>query len=98
MGATLPDGTEKSPKSYGVAVSLCGIFGVVGIHHFYLGNWLHGLFDFGLFCLFIGLYAADLMLPALFVLMVDALHTVVVFYKLIVGEQRDRSGRLVTFK
>lgn len=98
MGTSLPDGTEKSSRSYGAAVSLCGIFGIVGIHHFYLGNWVHGLFDFGLFCLFVGLYAADLMLAAMFVLMVDALHTVFVFYKLIVGEQRDGAGRLVTFR
>ena len=34
-----------SDRSYGVAVALCGIFGIVGIHHFYLGNHLHGLFD-----------------------------------------------------
>lgn len=98
MGTVLPDGTEKSPKSYGVAVSLCGIFGTVGVHHFYLGNWLHGLFDFALFCTFIGLYLADMILPAVFVLVVDALHTLVVFYKLIVGEQLDSAGRLVTYR
>ena len=47
-----------SPKSYGVSVMLSMIFGIVGIHHFYMGNWLHGLLDFCLFvmafyCLFI---------------------------------------------
>jgi len=98
MAGTFPDGQEKSPKSYGVAVSLCGIFGIVGVHHFYLGNWLHGLFDFGLFVLFLVLYANNLILPAIFVLIVDALHTVIIFYKLIVGEQHDSKGRLVTFK
>jgi len=34
-----------SPKSYGVAVCLSTIFGVLGIHHFYLGRYLHGLLD-----------------------------------------------------
>lgn len=29
---------EKSEKSYGIAIILCGIFGVLGIHHFYLGK------------------------------------------------------------
>ena len=36
---------EKSDKSYGAAVSLCMIFEMKGIHHFYLGNVLHGIFD-----------------------------------------------------
>ena len=89
---------EKSPKSYGVAVSLCGIFGLLGVHHFYIGNWLHGLFDFGLFVLAVWLYAADLFVLAAFVFLVDVVHSVVIFYKLIVGEQRDRRGRLITFK
>ena len=42
-----------SPKSYGTAVALCGVFGTVGLHHFYLGNIIHGLLDLGLFVLFI---------------------------------------------
>lgn len=96
--ASVPAAPEKSPKSYGVAVSLCGIFGVVGVHHFYIGNWLHGLFDLSLFVLFVVLYGADLILPAVFVLIVDALHTIFVFYRLIVGEQLDGKGRLITFK
>ena len=56
MALDVPPETEKSTKSYGAAVSLCGVFGTVGIHHFYLGNWLHGLFDLGLFISFLGLY------------------------------------------
>ena len=37
-----------SPKSYVWAVCLVGIFGTLGVHHFYLGRWVHGMFDLGL--------------------------------------------------
>jgi TM2 domain-containing membrane protein YozV len=47
----MPDHIEKLPKSYGIAVSLCGVFGVLGIHHFYLEDYLHGFADLGLFVL-----------------------------------------------
>jgi O-antigen/teichoic acid export membrane protein len=35
----------NSQKSYFVAVCLAGIFGTLGMLHFYLGRWLHGTFD-----------------------------------------------------
>jgi TM2 domain-containing membrane protein YozV len=89
---------EKSDKNYGTAVVLCGIFGVVGIHHFYIDNWLHGLLDLGLFILFIVLLMAGTGGIAYLVLAVDVAHTIYVFYKLIVGEQRDGEGRLITWR
>lgn len=107
-GATEPgqDHTPiaASPKSFGVAVVLCGIFGTLGIHHFYLGNVLHGLFDLGLVigaiaCFVLGASAAG---PGLFLLgfvliIVDGIHTMFVFYRLITGQQLDGDGSLVTF-
>ncbi|WP_068083825.1 NINE protein [Polycladidibacter stylochi] len=90
-----------SPKNYGVAVALCGIFGILGIHHFYLGNLLHGLFDFGL-CIagimaFISATTEPSMLfVALFLFLLDAIHTVFVFTKLIIGNQKDGKGRIVS--
>lgn len=96
-----------SNRKYGVAIALCGIFGIVGVHHFYLGNHLHGLFDFGLF---VGMIACFVTAgsgsgePGLFVtvgivfLLTDVIHTTVVFYLLIVGRQRDGQGRLVTYE
>ena len=119
---------EISDKSYAVAVTLCGIFGVFGIHHFYLRNYLHGLFDLALFLagtfFFVkhrlfggfaspqsglrdgdfqvgGLYAvSELHLSndfyiAMALFGIDALHTALVFYRLIVEKQRDGHGRLV---
>jgi TM2 domain-containing membrane protein YozV len=40
---------NKPKKKYTTAVILSGVFGIVGIHHFYLGRWGMGLMDFGLF-------------------------------------------------
>jgi len=88
---------EKSPKSYGIAVALCGVFGVMGIHHFYIGNWLHGILDLGLFIVFVGLISAGNDGAGYAVLAVDVLHTVYVFYNLIVGRQRDGHGRVISW-
>jgi hypothetical protein len=91
---------RMSPKSFGTAVSLCVIFGPVGIHHFYLGNWLHGLFDLALLVLAIFCFlSADPAINALggLLILIDYLHTIYVSYKLIVGECRDGGGRLVVY-
>lgn len=94
---------DLSPKSYGVAVALCGIFGVVGIHHFYLGNFIHGLTDLGMFvgavvCLALSVPGQDnLWAIGLVLILADGLHTAVVFFLLIVGRQKDGDGLLVTY-
>ena len=87
---------EKSPKSYGIAVALCGIFGTFGIHHFYLDDWPHGLADIALVVLTIGLFLEGFILLAVLTLLLDALHTIVVFYLLIIEKWRDGQGRPVT--
>ncbi|PHQ83127.1 MAG: hypothetical protein COB65_07590 [Thalassobium sp.] len=89
------DDTEKSPKSYGVAVALCGVFGVVGIHHFYLEDYLHGIADLALFVLAIWLFTQGNGGMAMLVLLVDALHTIIIFYYLIIEKWRDGQGRPV---
>jgi hypothetical protein len=91
---------EVSPKSFGAAVALCGIFGTLGLHHFYVGNHVHGVFDLGMFvglmfCFFSG--DTSLVMLGVILILMDALHTVFVFYKLIVGKQLDGDGRLVTY-
>ncbi|MBT5050468.1 MAG: TM2 domain-containing protein [Rhodospirillaceae bacterium] len=94
------DRPAVSPKSYGVSVSLSMIFGVVGVHHFYLGNWLHGLLDFsmlvgGLLCLYSGDPTATPI--GVLLLIIDAIHTIWVTYRLIVGQCRDGQGRLIMY-
>ena len=93
---------DISPKSYGVAVILAGIFGVLGVHHFYLGRILHGLFDLSLtvgaviFYIIGGLTGSvTLILIAVALFGTDVIHTIYVFYKLLVGEYNDGYGRLV---
>ena len=95
-------GETKSDKSYGVAVILCGIFGIVGLHHFYIGNVVHGIFDLGLFLATLFFLVAGatpgyepLFLVAGLCFFVDVLHTIIVFTRLIIGRQRDGAGRLV---
>jgi TM2 domain-containing membrane protein YozV len=89
---------EKSDKSYGTAVALCGVFGVLGIHHFYLGNVLMGIFDLGMFITFLVLYTSGYPVAAFGALLVDALHTVFVFYRLITEQETDGQGRPVLIK
>ncbi|SDH46908.1 TM2 domain-containing protein [Roseospirillum parvum] len=103
-GPAGPPQTE-SPKSFGVAVALCGIFGVVGIHHFYLGNIVHGLIDLGLLVgglslIFLGQITLDPMLVGLgvVVLLIDALHSLVVMVRLIIGKAHDGKGRPVRYR
>ena len=84
-----------STKSYGVAVSLCGILGIGGIHHFYIGNHLHGIFDvslliFGFYFLISGPEGLGI-----FLLLIDVIHTFVIFYRLITEKQKDGSGKLI---
>lgn len=89
-----------SPKSYGVAVALSMIFGIVGVHHFYLGNWLHGLLDFSMFVVgFVCILSNNPTAVSLgmLVITIDVLHTIWVTYRLVVGRCRDGQGRLIAF-
>jgi hypothetical protein len=92
---------EISTKSYGSSVALCGIFGMLGIHHFYIGNWLHGIFDLSLFIFGFGLFSSSEQpqegLGAL-LLIIDFFHTAHVFFKLIAEKQKDGDGKLIVFR
>jgi TM2 domain-containing membrane protein YozV len=85
---------DCSKKSYIISVCLSGIFGVVGIHHFYVERWMHGLFDFSLFVIFIYLISNGNYFGFL-VLLIDCIHTVYVTYKLIIGEYKDGKGKFI---
>ena len=102
IGVASHGGVAHSPKSYGVAVALSGIFGVVGIHHFYLGNILHGLIDAGLLLTGVAFIGAGetnadsgFIAFGVLLLLIDVLHTLIVTYRLIAGKQKDGHGRLV---
>ena len=85
----------NSSKSYIVSVCLVGVFGTLGVHHFYLGRWGHGVFDFGLVIMTVGFFFIFWPLSVV-TLMLDVIHTVYFMYKLIVGEYRDGAGRFVS--
>ena len=99
------DANPKSPKSYVVAACLAGIFGIVGIHHFYVGRGRHGLFDISLSIIGSGLifYGArddvrnSIVVMGVLFLVLDYLHTIYFMYKLIVGEYRDGDGLLIKY-
>tara|TARA_S200000501_G_C20599834_1_gene645390 strand:+ start:189 stop:473 length:285 start_codon:yes stop_codon:yes gene_type:complete len=85
---------DCSEKSYLISVCLCAVFGVVGVHHFYVKRWLHGLFDFSLF-LFSLIFIFTGNLFGFLLLAIDIIHTVYITYKLVIGEYKDGSGKFI---
>ena len=84
-----------SSKSYTLSVCLVGVFGTLGFHHFYLGRWLHGVFDLSLVIMTVSFLFIFWPL-AVVTLVLDIIHTVYFMYKLIVGEYRDGAGGFVS--
>ena len=88
---------EPSPKSYGVAVCLSGIFGYIGIQHFYLGRWFEGALDVGLTIGWISGLAYGEDVGFCLFLAADILHSLVVTIMLLTGSFRDGDGLLVAY-
>lgn len=88
---------RPSEKSYIVAVCLSGIFGVMGVHHFYLDRYLEGIFDLGLFVLGFVLFFCGMPFWAWLVWAIDGIHTFIVTIMLLTGSVKDGSGRLVCY-
>ena len=91
-----------SRKSYGVAVSLSAVFGLIGIQHFYLGRYILGLTDVSLSAGFVYFvyFAGDdtrLLVIGLVCLVLDFLHTLFTTYSLFTGSFRDGDGRLIAY-
>lgn len=86
-----------STKNYGVAVSLSGVFGILGIHHFYLGCWLHGLIDLGMTVTAFYFLMIDRPLAGFCILAVDILHTFIVTIILLTGGYKDGNGHYVIY-
>ncbi len=91
-----------SPKSYGVAVALSAVFGLIGIQHFYLGRYVLGLTDVSLtigfiYFIFIAGEQTQLLIIGLVFFALDFLHTLFTTYSLFTGTFRDGRGRLVAY-
>lgn len=91
-----------SPKSYGVAVALSAVFGLIGVQHFYLGRYILGLTDVALTVGFVYfIYVAGdqfhFLVIGLICLALDFLHTLFTTYLLFTGSFRDGHGRLIAY-
>ena len=72
-----------------------GSFGTVGVHHFYVGRLLHGLFDLSLLVAAGIFFFASAWILAGLLIFVDVVHNTYFVYKLIIGEYRDGYGKLI---
>jgi len=88
---------NPSPKSYVVAVCLSGIFGMLGIHHFYLGRWLHGLVDISMTISAFLLIVFKHPVPGFLLLFVDFIHALIITIMLLTGAYKDGDGDLVMY-
>ena len=88
---------EVSDKSYVIAVCLSGIFGTLGIQHFYLERWIEAILDFSAFFVAMYLFFTGHILWGLLVIVADALHTFIVTILLLIGSFNDGKGRRVCY-
>jgi len=88
---------EPSDKKYGVAVALSGVFGLLGIHHFYLGRFFHGLVDLSLTLTGVYFLVGEQEILGWCILAVDYIHTVIVMIMLLIGAYKDSQGKIVTY-
>jgi hypothetical protein len=92
---------EISEKSYGIAVTLSIIFGVIGVQHFYIGRFFLGLFDVSLTVgfLYFAVFSEDesLIFIGLFFLLADVIHTLMTTYWLFTGTFKDGTGKLIAY-
>ena len=77
------------------------MFGILGIHHFYLGRLGYGFLDLalsfgGVYFIFTSDSIAGV-LVGVALLVVDVMHSIYVFFKLMAGEFQDGEGRLVLY-
>jgi hypothetical protein len=92
---------RPSEKSYGTAVCFSGVFGLLGIQHFYLGRYMLGFLDLGLSVgafafIFFGETTPNIIFGTILFL-IDLVHSIYVLVKLLAGEYEDGEGRLVMY-
>lgn len=90
-------GNQPSEKSYVVAVCLSAIFGVMGVHHFYLGRYIEGCIDFGLFVATLYFFFTGQLGLAVLTGVADAVHTLVITIMLLTGSFKDGKGRIICY-
>jgi len=88
---------KASEKNYVVAVCLSAIFGVLGVHHFYLGRYFEGIIDMGLAITAFVLYLNGQIGWAVLVFLIDTIHTFVITILLLTGSFKDGGGNIVCY-
>ena len=88
---------EVSKKSYPIAVCLSGIFGVMGIQHFYLERWVEAILDLSAFVATFYLLFTGHFFWAILVAVADAVHTLIVTILLLTGSFNDGHGKRVCY-
>lgn len=92
---------QPSEKSYAVAVCFSGVFGLLGVQHFYLGRYMLGFLDMGLsigaLALFMFGNSVEEFVFGAILLVIDIVHSIYVLVKLLAGEYEDGEGRLVMY-
>ena len=88
---------KKSKKKYNTAVCLSGIFGLLGVHHFYLGRWLHGIADLSMTVGALTLIGIGSKVVGFTVLGIDIIHTLIVSILLLTGSYKDGNGDVITY-
>lgn len=88
---------QRSQKSYVIAVCLSGIFGVVGLQHFYMGRYFEACLDLGMFILAVYFYLNGELLYAALVFAIDSLHTFIVTIMLLTGSFKDGKGYYICY-
>ena len=88
---------EPSEKSYVVAVCLSGIFGMVGVQHFYLGRYLEGLADVAMTIGWVYSFVTGHILMGVAFIAADFLHSIIVTIMLLTGSFKDGNGYYVCY-
>ena len=92
---------QPSEKSYAVAGCFSGVFGLLGVQHFYLGRYMLGFLDMGLsigaLSLFMFGNSVEEFVFGAILLVIDIVHSIYVLVKLLAGEYEDGEGRLVMY-
>ncbi len=88
---------QPSDKSYVVAVCISAIFGVMGVHHFYLGRYIEGTIDFSLFVATVYFYFTGQIGWAALCFVLDSLHTFIITIMLLTGSFKDGRGKTICY-
>ncbi len=87
----------QSKKKYALAVVFAAVFGVLGIHYFYIGRTIIGFIDLSISILAFICLAQGRFFWGVMLFFIDVLHSIYATYKLLTGQEHDGEGKLITY-